>query len=186
MAKLLLVVDYQNDFVDGALGFEAAKGLEKGITDKILEYSRNCEYIICTMDTHDNLYLSTQEGKKLPIPHCIRQTRSWDMYGTTKQAAYDAAAIMVEKNTFGAKNLVSELERVNSLEKRISGKGIDEIEVCGVVTNMCVISNAVIAKATLPEANIKILANLCSSFDMDAHNKALDVMKTMQMEVVEC
>lgn len=184
MAKVLLVVDYQNDFVNGSLGFKDAEKLEEGITERIKEYASNCDYVICTMDTHGTDYLATQEGRNLPIEHCIKGTEGWEMYGATKKAAYEAAAIIVEKPTFGARGLLGELERVNNLEKRISSRGITEVEVCGVVTNMCVISNAVIAKAALPEANIKILSELCSSFDMEMHKQALNVMSTMQMEVV--
>lgn len=184
MSKVLLVVDYQNDFVSGALGFKDAEKLEDGITEKIKEYASNCDYVICTMDTHGSNYLSTQEGRNLPIEHCIKGTKGWEMYGKTKKAAYEAAAIIVEKETFGANQLFSDLTRVDNLERKISNKGILEVEVCGVVTNMCVISNAVIAKAALPEAKITILSDLCSSFDLEMHKQALNVMSSMQMEVI--
>lgn len=184
MAKVLIVVDYQNDFVKDALGFEAATKLEDAITGKIEEYAQNCSYVICTLDTHKKNYLATQEGRKLPVEHCIIGTTGWELYGKVKRAANNAAAVMINKETFGSGDLLTELHRIDNMEKRIGGGGITEIEICGVVSNMCVISNAVIAKAALPEANIKILSKLCSSFDMDLHEAAMKVMESMQMEIV--
>lgn len=194
--KVLIVVDYQNDFVDGALGFTEAKELDSGIANKVKEYVESGNCVIFTMDTHKNDYLDTQEGKCLPVKHCIKGETGWELYGKTGEM-YDKYknnenVQMIEKPTFGSTTLaraITDLDtREKSLDETLSKTEkpsyIYKIELCGVVTNMCVISNAVIAKAALPETKITILSDLCSSFNIELHKQALNVMASMQMEVI--
>ena len=178
--KVLVVVDYQKDFVDGALGFESAKNLDKGIAALMKEYAEDENgLIICTFDTHREYYLDTQEGKKLPVEHCIKGTEGWKLYGETEmmEIMYPMKCTRVEKPTFGSGVLLEKLAYIDAAD------GIESITLVGVVTNMCVISNAVIAKAACPEAEIIIKKDLVDSFDKELHQKALDVMAAMQMTV---
>lgn len=178
MKKVLIVVDYQNDFVNGALGFESAKKLDKGIASLIEQYAKDKDgEVFCTFDTHGKNYLETQEGKNLPVEHCIRGTKGWELYGEVEMAEimYPMKCTRVCKPTFGSYELA---EKLRKLDK---SSGIESITLVGVVTNMCVISNAVIAKAACPEAKIIIKKDLVDSFDKELHQKALDVMASMQM-----
>lgn len=173
MKKVLIVVDFQNDFVDGALGFSGAKDLEIVIVNKIKDYLSKGYDLIYTLDTHYDNYLNTQEGIKLPIKHCIKGSFGHRIYG--KAANYLSKAVKVfEKNTFGSLDLGNYL----------ASNKYDEIELVGLVTNMCVISNAIIAKAALPEAKIIIDRKASMSFNEDLHNKTFDVLEGMQFEVI--
>lgn len=179
--KVLVVVDYQKDFVDGALGFESAKHLDDGIAKLMREYAEDENgLIICTFDTHGPKYLNTQEGKKLPVEHCIEGTEGWKLYGETEmmEIMYPMSCTRIKKPTFGSMELGRRLGIIND-----SQGGIESITFVGVVTNMCVISNAVIAKAACPEAEIIIKADLVDSFDRELHQQALNVMASMQMTV---
>ena len=173
MKKCLIVVDFQNDFVDGALGFNGAEKLDQIIENKIKDYLINNQDILYTLDTHYDNYLETQEGKRLPIIHCIDNTKGHEVYGNTGKYLKDAKKVF-KKNTFGS------LELGNFLKD----KDYDEIEIAGLVTNMCVISNAIIAKSALPEARIVVDKNASLSFDKDLHNKTLDVLKGMQVDII--
>ncbi len=170
MKKLLIIVDYQNDFVDGSLGFDGAEKLESGIVKKIAEYEN--DEVIYTLDTHAENYMDTFEGKNLPIFHCIKGTDGHALYGQLKELLKGKKHF--EKNTFPS------LE----MGKYLEGKDYDIIELCGLVSNICVISNAVIAKAACPEAEIIIDSKLTASFDPDLHQKALDVMKGLQITIL--
>lgn len=167
--KLLIVIDYQNDFVNGSLGFDEAVLLEDGICAKIDEYAG--DEIIYTLDTHYDGYMSTQEGKNLPIPHCIKGTPGHSLFGKVGHKLKDRK--FFEKNAFPS------LELGKFLEK----KTYDIIELCGLVSNICVISNAVIAKAACPEAEIIVDSSLTASADKDLHKKSLDVMRGLQITV---
>ena len=178
--RILIVVDYQKDFVDGALGFESAKNLDNGIASLMEEYAEDENGLIfCTFDTHGEDYMSTQEGRKLPIEHCIKGTEGWKLYGDTEMAEimYSTKCSRIEKPTFGSYELMRRLDRIDRMD------GVESITLVGVVTNMCVISNAVIAKAACPEAEIIIKKDLVDSFDKELHAKAIDVMKSMQMTI---
>ncbi len=170
MKKLLIVVDFQKDFVDGSLGFPGAEALEERIAEKIREYAD--DDIIYTLDTHGNDYMNTLEGRRLPVPHCIKGTEGHGLYGEAGELLKDK--ICFEKNTFPS------LE----MGKYLEGKDYDSIELCGLVSNICVLSNAVIAKAACPEADIIVSSSLTASADGDLHQKALDVMRGMQITVV--
>ena len=138
MKKMLLVVDFQKDFVDGSLGFQKAVELDKEIANRIKQAKKDGEIIIFTMDTHKPDYLETQEGKTLPVEHCIEGSDGWKLYGETGKTIENPT--YVKKPTFGGLGLIEVL-------KPYENENL-EIEICGVVTNMCVISNAVICKAT--------------------------------------
>lgn len=169
MKKLLIVIDYQNDFVNGSLGFSRASALEDKICKKIDEYKN--DEIIYTLDTHTDNYMSTQEGKKLPVPHCIKGTSGHELYGSVGEKLRGKK--FFEKNTFPS------LE----LGKFLEGKAYDVIELCGLVSNICVISNAIIAKAACPEAEIIVNSYLTAGADTELHEKALDVMRGLQITV---
>lgn len=176
---VLIVVDYQKDFVDGALGFEGAEKLDEGIAALMREYEQKEDGVIfCTFDTHGVDYMRTQEGKRLPVVHCIKGKDGWQMYGESgKIERTSPKCLRVKKQTFGSLKLGKKLKALDE------ESGIEDITLVGVVTNMCVISNAVIAKSACPEARIIIKKDLVASFDKEMHEKALDVMASMQMDI---
>lgn len=172
MKRLLIVVDYQVDFVTGSLGFERAVTLEEGIVNKIIEFENNGDDIIFTFDTHFENYHNTVEGENLPIAHCIKGTTGHELYGGVKEVSYNHKCFL--KETFGSKELMAYL-----LENHY-----DEVYLCGVVTNICVISNAIIAKSALPNSQIYILKELVASNDQVLEEKSLDIMKNLHMRVI--
>lgn len=173
MKKLLIVVDYQKDFVDGSLGFDKAKEIENNIADKINTYRNNGDEIVFTFDTHFENYLDTYEGKNLPVPHCIENTDGHGLYGQVAELKTDKDKCFY-KNTFGSKDLFLYL-----LENNYS-----QIELCGVVTNICVISNAVLAKTALPEIDIIVEKNCVASNDENLENDAFSIMKNLHITVI--
>ncbi len=173
MKKILVVVDYQNDFVSGSLGFDKAIALEKQICRKIEQYRQNGDEVVFTLDTHGENYLQTQEGKNLPVPHCIRNTQGWNLYGAVSGLC-DKTSKCFEKVTFGSMKLAAYLAE----------NTYDSVELIGVVSNICVISNAVLAKAALPEAEIIVDAACTASNDDSLNQKALDVMLGMQIKII--
>ena len=173
MKKLLIVVDYQNDFVDGALGFPGAEKLDGPIVARINEYRANGDDVAFTLDTHEEDYLNTQEGRKLPVAHCIENSEGWKLYGQVAETARS------EDQTFPKPTFPS-LE----LGKWLEGKAYEQIELCGLVSHICVLTNAVIAKAALPEAEILVDADLTASYDPVLHEKALDVLEGIQVTVL--
>lgn len=173
MNRVLIVVDYQNDFVTGSLGFPGAEALAGPIVERIKEYRKNGDDIIFTVDTHDTDYLDTQEGRKLPVEHCIRETEGWYIQDKVAEASKD-------KDEFFCKPTFPSLELGNWLEEC----DYAQVELCGLVSHICVLSNAVIAKAALPEAEIVVDANLTASHDPVMHEKALDILEGLQVTVL--
>ena len=172
MKQVLVVVDYQNDFVSGSLGFPEAEALEPKLHKKVQDYLDAKDDVVYTMDTHGENYLDTQEGKKLPIPHCLCGSEGWQLHGRLRyQLAY---CTFFEKNTFGSLDLLHYLE-----EKRY-----DVIELVGVVSNICVISNAILAKAAQPEAQIIVDAQCVASNDPAMQEKAFDILENLHIDVV--
>ena len=171
--KALVVVDYQVDFVDGALGFAGAELLEPLIVEKIKECRENGGKVIFTLDTHGEDYLSSAEGRKLPVAHCIKGTAGHRLYGKAAECVTDDD-IVIEKPSFGSLELA----------ERLKEGGFDEVELCGLVTDICVVSNAVIAKAALPESRIVVDSKAVASFDGEKHNAALEVMRSVQVDVI--
>ena len=173
MKRLLIVVDYQNDFVNGSLGFEGAELLDERIADKIREYRNNGDDVCFTMDTHYDDYMDTMEGKKLPVVHCIKDTHGWELYGET-------AKLKMEEDMCFIKNTFPSLE----LGKWLEDKEYSSVELVGLVSNICVLSNAVMVKAALPDAEIIVDAKCTSAADIDMNNKALDVMAGIHVNIV--
>jgi nicotinamidase/pyrazinamidase len=178
MTKLLVVVDFQNDFVDGALGFEKAKSLEKPIYDKINKYLQDGNKVVFTYDTHHEEYLQTREGKNLPVMHCIKDTNGHKLYGKINEFSNFENTLHYEKEGFGI--APADMLRLASEV----GQDITEIEIIGVVTNICVISNMVMLQAQYRNADIIVDANLCASFDDGLHEKALDVIEGLQGKII--
>ncbi len=166
--KTLVVVDMQNDFIDGALGTKEAVAIVPNVVKKIQEYRDGGNQVIFTRDTHQECYLNTQEGKNLPVEHCIEGTDGWQI---SKEIKVEADDIVINKVTFG-----------HVWDKDII-KG-DEIELIGLCTDICVISNALGLKAVLPETPIKVDAACCAGVTPDSHNNALEAMKMCQIAIM--
>ncbi len=171
--KALVVVDYQGDFVNGALGFPGAEKLEPLILAKIADCRRSGGQVIFTLDTHGENYLETAEGKKLPVPHCVKGTPGHALYGKVAEAVAPED-IVIEKPAFGSLELADLLRRISP----------EEVELCGLVTDICVISNAIIAKAALPESRVVVDGSACATADPGAHERALEVMRGVQVDVI--
>jgi nicotinamidase-related amidase len=173
MGRVLIVVDYQKDFVDGALGFPGAEALAGPIAARIQAYRDRGDTVIFTLDTHTGDYLNTQEGRRLPVPHCIQDTDGWQLYGAVARAALETDR-RFRKPAFPSWELGEYLKE----------QGFSQVELCGLVSNICVLSNAVVAKAALPEAEILVDARLTASGDSGLHEKALDVLEGLQVTVL--
>lgn len=179
--RLLAVIDYQNDFVTGALGFDGAADIDEGIAHLVQTYLAQGDHVLFTYDTHGDDYLQTREGRALSVPHCNPKESGWRLYGQTQEQCCETCANSqihtVCKGTFGMAP-----DDVCTLGRELPD--LKEILVVGVVTNMCVISNAVLLQAQWPEAQITVDASLCRGFDSALHEKALDVMESLQMRII--
>ena len=178
MEKVLVVIDYQNDFVNGSLGFKRAEELENGIYEKVISYLKDGHKVIFTYDTHSENYLETREGKNLPILHCRMNTEGHRLYGKVNEFVNDENTIHLNKYSFGIspQDMIKLVERI--------GEDIEYIEIVGVVTNICVISNVVTFQSQYINADILVDASLCASFNEDLHEKALDVIESLQVKVI--
>lgn len=172
MKKCLIVVDYQNDFVTGSLGFKKAEQLDDRIAEKIEKYRSENWEIVFTFDTHEENYLNTNEGRNLPVAHCIKGTDGHKLYGKTANMLKQSDKCFY-KPSFGS----SELFEYLKAEK------FDIVELCGVVTNICIISNAILAKTALPEAEVSVDSACVASNDDSLNKSALDVMQSLQINV---
>lgn len=172
MRKCLVIVDFQKDFVDGSLGFDGAAKFDAIIESKIIHYLNNGDDIIFTKDTHFDNYLETQEGRNLPTIHCMKGTPGHEIYGKTGAYLEDAIKVF-EKETFGS------LELAEFVKKQ----AYDEVEIAGLVTNICVITNAVTIKTALPESLVVVDSKAVGSFNEDLHYKTLDVLRGLQVTV---
>ena len=178
MKKLLVVIDYQNDFVDGTLGFEKAKTLEGSIYEKVKKYLQNGHKVVFTYDTHYEEYLKTREGKNLPVAHCVKGTNGHNLYGKINEFLNSENTLHYEKEGFG----ISPKDMIRLADE--IGNDINEIEIVGVVTNICVISNIVMFQSQYRNADIIVDASLCGSFDDILHEKTLDVAEGLQVKVI--
>lgn len=174
MKQLLLVVDYQKDFVDGALGFAGAEKLDGPIAQKIAAYHAAGHDVAFTMDTHQENYLDTQEGRKLPVPHCLMNSEGWQLYGQTGQAMDKSRDMVVCKPAFPSLWLGGWLKE----------RGYDRIELVGLVSYLCVLSNAIVAKGALPEAELVVDAACTAGPDPTLHHNVLDLMEALQITVI--
>ena len=181
--KVLIVVDMQNDFIDGSLGTAEAVQIVDAVVERI-ENSHG-ELILFTQDTHQNDYLNTPEGKKLPVAHCIENSYGWQIKNAIRDAwRNNNDTILVPElpeNTF-TKTVFGSVSLVDYLQSRASE--IAEIEVLGLCTDICVVSNALMIKNTMPDIEITVNANCCAGVTPQSHNEALNVMKMCQINVV--
>ena len=175
MNRYLFVIDYQNDFVDGALGFPGAEKLDAGIAAKVRAYGKG--KVLFTRDTHFENYLDTREGKNLPVVHCIKGTPGWEVYGETAKALRDTEAKAIDKLVFG-------MDVTDPATAAVLPEEADEIELVGLVSNICVVSNAVVLQSKYPEATIIVDAACTDSFDKALHEKVLDVLAGFQVKVI--
>lgn len=174
--KLLLVIDMQNDFVTDALGTSEAVAIVPNVVSRLEKAKEEKEVVVFTRDTHQSNYLETQEGKNLPVPHCIEGTRGWEIVDAL--ASFTAGCTVIDKPTFGSAKLAEVLREMDSKD------AIEKITIIGLCTDICVISNAMIAKATLPEVPIAIEEACCAGVSPESHKRALEAMQVCQMQVV--
>ncbi|MBQ1922208.1 MAG: cysteine hydrolase [Lachnospiraceae bacterium] len=172
MRKILIVIDMQNDFIDAALGTKEAVSIVEAVKDKIRSYAP--ENVIATMDTHGENYMETQEGKYLPVPHCIKGSEGWKIRSDI--AALLEGAKIYEKPTFGSTALAADL-------KELSGREEIELELVGLCTDICVASNALLLKAFMPEVKISVDAACCAGVTPEKHLAALETMRSCQIQV---
>ena len=173
MRKILVVVDMQNDFIDGALGTAEAAKIVPKVVEKIKQYEPRNIYL--TRDTHHENYLDTQEGYKLPVVHCVKGTEGWQLRAEVAEAA--EGATVVDKPTFGSVELASRLMVERAREAL-------ELELVGLCTDICVVSNALLLKAAMPEVPITVDAACCAGVTPEKHRAALETMRSCQIEVV--
>lgn len=166
--KVLCVIDMQNDFIDGALGTKEAEAIVENVKAKIELYRKNGDTVIFTRDTHSEDYMNTQEGKNLPVPHCIKGSKGWEV----SEKLDTASDKIIDKPTFGSFELA---EHISTLAD------VDEIELIGLCTDICVISNAMILKARFTETPIKVDSSCCAGVTPESHANALSAMKMCQI-----
>ena len=175
MNRYLFVIDYQNDFVDGALGFPGAELLDETIAAKVRQYGKG--HVLFTRDTHFENYLDTREGKNLPVIHCVKGTKGWEVYGETAKALAEVEAPAIDKLVFG-------MDVTDPATAAVLPESADGIELVGLVSNICVVSNAVVLQSRYPEATITVDASCTDSFDKSLHEKVLDVLEGFQVKVI--
>lgn len=174
MKKFLVVVDMQKDFVDGALGTAEAVAIVPKVAEKIRTFDGE---VFATFDTHYDNYMQTAEGKHLPVPHCIKGTEGWQLDKNVARALEDRAYTAVEKNTFGS------VELPNLIAEAAQGDEFT-LELIGLCTDICVVSNALLLKAQFPEMPIAVDAACCAGVTPEAHEAALATMKSCQIEII--
>ena len=170
--KVLVVIDMQNDFIDGSLGTVQAQGIVSKVISKIKSYPADCIY--ATRDTHGEDYLESSEGKNLPVVHCVKGSKGWEIRPEVAEAM--PQAVILDKPTFGSTELAKLLYRENEKE------GL-EIELVGLCTDICVVSNALLLKSFLPENRISVDASCCAGVTPESHEAALATMKMCQIMV---
>ena len=174
MNKILVVIDMQNDFVDGVLGSDQAVQIVGKVAEKIGTFSGD---IIVTYDTHFSNYLDTAEGKKLPVVHCVKGTNGWELNKYVQKALVNKKYSIVEKPNFG-----SPVELPNLIKNKY-GDYTGEIHLIGVCTDICVVSNANILKANFPQAEIFVDSACCAGVTVEKHKAALETMRSCQINV---
>ena len=169
--KVLVVVDMQNDFIDGALGTKEAVAILPAVKAKIEAAKAEGTAVAFTKDTHSDDYLNTQEGRNLPVKHCIKGSEGWELAPTL--APLSADCVCFEKPTFGSEALAAYVRDI----------GADEVELIGICTDICVISNAMLIKAALPEVPVSVDSACCAGVTPESHENALNAMKMCQITV---
>lgn len=174
MKKLLIVVDMQNDFVDGSLGTEEARKIVPNVAQKIHDWDGD---ILATMDTHQEDYLNTNEGRHLPVKHCVLRTDGWvinKIVGKELSSKPLSAVLFIQKENFGS-TVIPEV---------VKAEGYDYIELIGLCTDICVISNALILKAHFPEIDISVDVSCCAGVTVESHKAAILTMKMCQIDII--
>ena len=166
MKKTLIVIDMQHDFIDMALGTAEAVAIVPRVKEKIAQYVQNGDEVIFTRDTHEDDYLDTPEGKKLPVPHCIRGTQGWEIF----EGLYIEGAKIIDKPNFGWPHWDDET--------------LEEVELIGLCTDICVVSNALLIKASFPDAVVRVDASCCAGVTPESHEAALLTMRMCQIDVM--
>ncbi len=174
MKQFLVVVDMQKDFVDGALGTPEAQAILPAVTEKIRTFEGG---IFVTFDTHTEAYLDTAEGRKLPVPHCVKGTPGWLLDAAVAQALKDRPYTPVEKGTFGSVDLPG-------LIAKAAGDEPFSVELIGLCTDICVVSNALLLKAHFPESPICVDARCCAGVTPAAHEAAIATMQSCQIDII--
>lgn len=192
--KVVIVVDMQNDFIDGSLGTKEAQNIVPAVTETIKQLADENTVILFTRDTHPENYMDTLEGKNLPVPHCIEGTNGWEInaevwgayqscmnkYMNSSDIVYPFAINqIIDKPTFGSMDLQNVLFMIED-----SVAPIEEITLMGLCTGICVMSNAILCKATLPEVPVNVIANCCACVTPDTHNTAIEAMKLCQINII--
>ena len=175
MSKYLVVIDMQNDFIDGALGTKEAQAILPKVIEKVASFKGP---VMFTRDTHEENYPDTQEGKKLPVKHCIRGTKGWELQADLDSFAAKNHSLIFDKPTFGSTGLAGWVSGIARTAP------IDEIELVGLCTDICVISNALLLKAALPDTEIIVDASCCAGVTPESHQNALAAMKMCQVTIV--
>lgn len=169
--KLLVVVDMQYDFISGVLGTQEAQEIVAKVVDKVTAAVAQGDTVVFTQDTHTPDYLNTQEGRKLPLAHCVKGTAGWEIVAPL--AEYAKGRTCFEKPTFGSTELAHWATR----------QDVDQIELVGLCTDICVISNAMLLKAALPEVPVAVDSACCAGVTPQSHQTALDAMKACQIAI---
>ncbi|WP_085830015.1 cysteine hydrolase family protein [Collinsella vaginalis] len=173
--RYLIVVDMQNDFLTGSLGTPEAAAIVDAVAERAATFEGTVAF---TLDTHDTDYADTQEGRNLPVPHCLRGTEGWQLAPQLQEVRERRRASVFEKPTFGSTTLATWLAAEHVAHP------IDSIELCGVCTDICVVSNALLIKAALPEVPLSVDARLCAGVTPASHDAALATMASCQVEVL--
>lgn len=173
MKKALVVIDMQNDFITGVLGNEECRTVVPQVVKRVQEATADGIDIIFSQDTHQENYLSTQEGRKLPVPHCIQNTEGWKIIPELAETAVQKG-IVFTKETFGS----------SAIAEYIKEQHYDEVELIGVCTDICVISNAMVIKAFVPEAEIAVNESCCAGVTPQSHQTAIEAMKACQINIL--
>ncbi|MCL2308752.1 MAG: cysteine hydrolase [Proteobacteria bacterium] len=174
MKKALVVIDMQNDFIDGALGSPQAQAIVPNVVEKIKAHQKSGSAILFTRDTHHPNYLQTQEGQNLPVPHCLEGTPGWQIAEALASAAHLSSCLIFNKGCFGSVELAQYLSR----------EGYDEIELVGLVSSICVISNALLIKAHAPETKITVDATCTAGVADEDYKASLCVMKMCHIHLL--
>ncbi len=180
MKKLLAVVDYQVDFVEGSLSFDGAEKFEPGILKEIETTLAEGGYVLFTRDTHGDDYLDTREGRFIDIPHCVKGTRGHQLYGGLHTYETDPRpnTVILDKPVFGCAD-------IGVAAEKLVGGTPDVIQICGLVTDICVVTNAIIFHSYFPETPVQVLSKLVGSGNAQNANAALQVLRGLGIEIIE-
>lgn len=178
MSKVLVVVDMQNDFISGSLGTKEAQAIVEKVVEKIESNKEAGHKVLYTRDTHHENYLETKEGKNLPVEHCIKGTWGWQLEDRIAKTVISSSQLY-DKGTFGSVELGTKMKALAEEDSQL------EVELVGLCTDICVISNALLIKANIPEVAISVDAKCCAGVTPDSHHNALEAMKMCQIQITE-